>query len=220
MERKIESERENRWCVNQRDRSVLCRNHVWISAYVLTAAEAWFDDADGVDEDGKGGLTEDRAERLDRSDDPTMQREIGKGLIVMEERAQSHRLIIRQAANAELLAHNQTPSTSVCHVYPRKQMLSCQSCLYSAFWQAVRYLLPVVCACLCQFSVIWCCICAAVHDLVMFVQWNWLCVSDMSGTTKSVHTTTHTHTHTSCMHLAGLWRSNVMDNHLAPIALW
>lgn len=33
-----------------------------------------------------------------------MQSEIGKGLMVVEERAQSHRLLIRQAANAELLA--------------------------------------------------------------------------------------------------------------------
>lgn len=41
---------------------------------------------------------------LERSDGLVMQREIGKGLMVMEESALSRRRIIRQAANAELLA--------------------------------------------------------------------------------------------------------------------
>lgn len=51
-----------------------------------------------------------RDRQLERIDGLMMQREIVKGLMVMDGRAQSHRQIIRQAANAELLAvdHNQT----------------------------------------------------------------------------------------------------------------
>lgn len=82
-----------------------------------------------------------------------MQREIVKRLMVMNERAQSHRQIIRQAANAELLAadHSQTRSTSICHVYLRKQMLSCQSCIQC---NLTGCLIPTCCCvsvCVCVF---------------------------------------------------------------------
>lgn len=85
----------------------------------------WLDDADEVDWDWSDGQTEDRQvkrqpdRQLERSDDLVLLREIVKGLMVMKERAQSYRQIIRQAANAELLAadNNQTRSTSICHVY-------------------------------------------------------------------------------------------------------
>lgn len=53
--------------------------------------------------------------QLERSEDLTMQMEIVNGLMVIKESSQSHRQIIRQAANAELLAadHNRNP----VHVY-------------------------------------------------------------------------------------------------------
>jgi len=62
-----------------------------------------------VGEDGRDGQNRRQADKqtdrqLERSDDLTIQREIVKGLMVMEERVQFHRQIIRQAANAELLA--------------------------------------------------------------------------------------------------------------------
>lgn len=87
--------------------------------------------------------------QLERSDGLTMHREIVKGLMVMEERLQSHRQIIRQAANAELLAadHSQTRSTSICHVLLRKQLLSCQS-----FTQFDRLFNTCYLLCVCKFS--------------------------------------------------------------------
>ncbi len=63
-----------------------------------------------MDEERSDGHTEARQisrwtdRQLGRSDDLTMQREIVKGWMVMEERVQSHRQIIRQAANVGLLA--------------------------------------------------------------------------------------------------------------------
>lgn len=85
--------------------------------------------------------------QLERIDGLMMQREIVKGLMVIDGRAQSHRQIIRQAANAELLAedHNQTRSTSICHVYLRKQMLSCQSCILC---NLTGCFIPSACCCL------------------------------------------------------------------------
>lgn len=85
--------------------------------------------------------------QLERIDGPLMQREIVKGLMVTDGRAQTHRQIIRQAANAELRAvdHNQTRSTPICHVYPGKQMLSCQSCIMCNLTGCVT---PPACCCL------------------------------------------------------------------------
>lgn len=118
--------------------------------YSFAATERWF----GFSRYRKDWWTNRRPadkqkdRQLERGDDLTMQREIVKWL--MEERAQSHRHIIRQAANAELLAkdHTQTRSTAIYHVWLRKQMLSClpfiQPCLTACP-------IPATCCCVCVF---------------------------------------------------------------------
>ena len=94
--------------------------------------------------------------QLERSDDPPMQREIVRGWMVMEERAQPHRRIIRQAANAELLVlaanHSQTRSTSICHVCLRQQMPSCQSFIQRGLTGRLIHATCCVCVCVCARS--------------------------------------------------------------------
>lgn len=117
---------------------------------------------DSVTEERSDGQTEDKADKqtdrqLEGSDDPTMQREIEGGLMVTEESARSRRQIIRQAANAELLAEDlsQTRPASLCHVYPRKQMLSCQSFIQ---FSLTGCLIPATCCVhVCVVCGVWVC---------------------------------------------------------------
>lgn len=124
--------------------------------------------------------------------------------MVTEERVQCHRQIIRQAANAELLAedHNQSRFTSICHVYLRKQMLSCQSLIQHCLTDCLIPATCCVCAQvflhfplnpLCQFMIKLCLFSVIAPVLPIQVKPQNVCTD--------THTNTHTHTHLICRDL-------------------